>query len=297
MRPILHANQRAHSRVRRSRRFTYSPKSHPRNMSVRATKKLDDAAWKVKRAIMSGFDTTAFPRDLNSTGVPAMSSDRALCIALNLAIPVASYYLSTGGHYQAVLASAGVATYALSSARQYMLRALDVFYGLRWATQDFVQLSGKGGFAAALKVASFHHVLHTAFTWMSFYAAPALPVTLTAREVAGAGVMVLGGALQCVSETQRYLFKRDKANAGKLHTGGLFGVARFINTTGHVLRDAGAVICTGNAWLAGLFVVPDYLLMSSICATETVAYMRLKYKERYTAYEKKTPALFVPGLW
>ena len=50
-----------------------------------------DCAWKVKRAIMSGFDTTAYPRDLNSTGVPAMSADRALCIALNLAIPVASY--------------------------------------------------------------------------------------------------------------------------------------------------------------------------------------------------------------
>ena len=266
-------------------------------MSDRTTKKPEAGAWKVKRAIMSGFDTTAYPRDLNSTGVPAMSADRALCIALSLAIPVASYYLSTGGHYEAALASAGVATYALSQTRQNMLRALDVFYGARWATQDFVQLSGKGGFLQALKVAGFHHVLHTAFTWMSFYAAPALPAALSKREVAGACVVVLGGALQCVSEAQRYLFKRKKANAGKLHMCGLFGIARFINTTGHVLRDVGVVILTANTWLAGAFAVPDFLLMKSICATETVAYMRLKYKEKYASYEKKTPALFVPGLW
>lgn len=163
--------------------------------------------------------------------------------------------------------------------------------------QGFVQLSSKGGFAESFKVATFHHVLHTAFTWLEFYAAPSLPAELSGREALGAGVMVATGALQCVSETQRYLFKRKKSYAGKLHTGGLFSVARFINTTGHMLRDVGAVLCTGNKYLAGLFLLPDYLLMSSICATETVAYMRLKYKEKYAAYEKKVPALFVPGLW
>lgn len=46
-----------------------------------------------------------------------------------------------------------------------------------------------------------------------------------------------------------------------------------------------------------MFAGPDYLLLTSICATETVAYMRAKYKEKYAAYEKAVPALFVPGLW
>lgn len=37
--------------------------------------------------------------------------------------------------------------------------------------------------------------------------------------------------------SQRYLFKTQPANKEKLHTGGLFAYARFINHTGHVLYD------------------------------------------------------------
>ncbi len=52
-----------------------------------------------------------------------------------------------------------------------------------------------------------------------------------------------------------------------------------------------------HQYLICVFAGPDYLLLTSICATETVAYMRAKYKEKYAAYEKAVPALFVPGLW
>ena len=109
--------------------------------------------------------------------------------------------------------------------------------------------------------------------------------------------MVFGGLLQVISEIQRYVFKQERFNAGKLHTGGLFRYARFINSTAHVLRDIGAVILTGNIYHAVPFVIPDYLLLTSICAKETVAYMRLKYKLAYTKYEQETEALFIPGIW
>jgi protein-S-isoprenylcysteine O-methyltransferase Ste14 len=52
-----------------------------------------------------------------------------------------------------------------------------------------------------------------------------------------------------------------------------------------------------HQYLICVFAGPDYLLLTSICATETVAYMRAKYEEKYAAYEKAVPALFVPGLW
>ena len=257
--------------------------------------------WKVtgvwSHAALKGMASTAFPRDMKSTGVPAMTADRLFCVAFHVALPAIAYILASGGHYEAALAKMGYATYAIAGNRKLLLHALDVFYGVRWAVQDVVQMSGKGGFGGALKVSLIHLVLHVSMTWIIVLATPGLPADITPREMLGAGIMVAGGLLQSVSETQRYLFKRKPANAGKLHTGGLFSIARFINTTGHVMRDVGVAVFTGVPKVLAVFFVPDGLLMTSICATETVAYMRAKYRAAYTAYERKTPALFIPGVW
>jgi len=259
-------------------------------------------SWRIQvpkalHSALSGVATTAFTRDMKSEGVPKMTGDRVFCVCYHLALPAVAYVLSTGGYYEAALAKMGVATYALAANRKLMLHALDVLYGVRWAVQDVVQLSGKGGYLTSSKVAFFHYTLHTSVTWMLVYATPGLPNGIVPREMAGATIMVVGGLLQCVPEVQRYLFKRKPENAGKLHTGGLFSLARFINTSGHVLRDVGATILTRTPHLIPIFFMVDYPLMTVLCATETVAYMRAKYKAAYAAYEATTPSLFIPGVW
>ena len=59
----------------------------------------------------------------------------------------------------------------------------------------------------------------------------------------------------------------------------------------------GAGILTGEPKFIVPFIVVDYPLMASLCAKETVAYMRTKYKAAYAAYEKSVPSLFIPGIW
>ena len=259
---------------------------------------MSDSSWKIKGSIFEGIDTTAHPRDMKAKGVPAWTGDRILRLIGHLALPAAAYVLSTDGHYEGALAKMGVATFAIAANRKLMLHALDAFYGLRWAAQDVTQMSGIGGYFGAVKVLFFHNFLHTAVTWMLMYANPVASSTeITPREMVGAGTMVVAGLLQTVPSVQLYLFKRQPANAGKLFTKGLFGVARFISTTGHVLRYIGAVILTGEPKFIVPFIVVDYPLMASLCAKETVAYMRTKYKAAYAAYERKVPALFIPGIW
>ena len=106
-------------------------------------------SWKVtgvrSHAALNGMASTAFPRDMNSKGVPAITGDRLFCVAWHLALPAMAYILACNGHYEAALAKMGYATYSIAANRKLLLHALDVFYGLRWAVQDIVQLSGKGG--------------------------------------------------------------------------------------------------------------------------------------------------------
>ena len=81
---------------------------------------------------------------------------------------------------------------------------------------------------------------------------------------------------------------------------GLGILPRKVRTTAEAaerVRSDGAVILTGEPKFIVPFIVVDYPLMASLCAKETVAYMRTKYKAAYAAYESNVPALFIPGIW
>ena len=73
----------------------------------------------------------------------------------------------------------------------------------------------------------------------------------------GGTLYTVGILIEAFSELQRYRFKRDPDNKGKLYTGGLFSLARHANYGGYTLWRAGYATASGGwtygAVIAGLF--------------------------------------------
>jgi hypothetical protein len=64
----------------------------------------------------------------------------------------------------------------------------------------------------------------------------------------------IGLIIEAVSETQRKSFKDDPKNKGKAYTGGLFGLARYINYGAYTVMRSGYALASGG-WVWGSFVV------------------------------------------
>ncbi|MEM9219211.1 MAG: hypothetical protein AAGD25_33370 [Cyanobacteria bacterium P01_F01_bin.150] len=106
---------------------------------------------------------------------------------------------------------------------------------------------------------------------------------------------ILGEVLQHASEAQRYFWKHS--NPGKLYTGGLFVRARFINHTGHILRDMSAFLfAPTNLFFWLLQLLFPFQRLPKV-TDEAIIHLRQKYGKDYKDYEKKVPWLLIPGIY
>ncbi|ESK83243.1 erg4 erg24 ergosterol biosynthesis-like protein [Moniliophthora roreri MCA 2997] len=121
--------------------------------------------------------------------------------------------------------------------------------------------------------------------------------TLSTPLLIGTGLYVTGILLELVSEIQRRNFKRDKRNAGKPYTEGLFGWARHINYFGYTLWRAGISWACGG-WKAGL-VAGTYLAVDFVYRAVPVLdkYCTSRYGETWLQYKSRVPYKVIPGIW
>ena len=129
----------------------------------------------------------------------------------------------------------------------------------------------------------------------------------------GSVLYVAGMILESVSETQRYLFKKDPKNKGKVYQGGLFSMARHVNYTGYLFWRTGyAVAAGGYAW--GLINMAFFSFNFSRTITPlnhyceervspassryvTGANRHDQYGQQWEQYKRQTPYKMIPGLW
>ncbi|KAF2153437.1 hypothetical protein K461DRAFT_224906 [Myriangium duriaei CBS 260.36] len=112
----------------------------------------------------------------------------------------------------------------------------------------------------------------------------------------GAVLYAVGIVVESLSETQRYLFKKDPKNKGKVYTGGLFSVARHINFTGYVTWRIGYGIAAGGyAW--GLFNFAMVLVGFWRAIPPLNHYCEERYGEQWQQYKRQTPYKMLPGVW
>jgi protein-S-isoprenylcysteine O-methyltransferase Ste14 len=117
--------------------------------------------------------------------------------------------------------------------------------------------------ANAILISVFNTIFNSANSILSLTSAASAftPSLLTAADDNGASALLtlssisyfVGLALEAVSEQQRKAFKDNSKNAGKLYTGGLFGLARHINYAGYIIWRSSYALASGG-WVWGALV-------------------------------------------
>ncbi|KAF2220585.1 hypothetical protein BDZ85DRAFT_177844, partial [Elsinoe ampelina] len=117
-----------------------------------------------------------------------------------------------------------------------------------------------------------------------------------APVLVGAGLYVLGMAVETWSEVQRWRFKRDERNRGKVYQGGLFGVARHVNYTGYLMWRVGYAVAAGG-WTWGAVNVAFYLFNFSRAIPPLNHYCEERYGEQWEQYKRNTPYKMIPYIY
>lgn len=109
------------------------------------------------------------------------------------------------------------------------------------------------------------------------------------------GIVIFGSYLNTTSELRRMIWKKDKSNKGKLYTKGLFRYAMHINYLGDSILFTGFALLTGSVWALS---VPILITLGFIFhhIPELDRYLRVKYKEQFAEYERKTKK-FIPWIY
>lgn len=191
-----------------------------------------------------------------------------------------------------------ISTHAVQGDRLAFFSLLSLLYGLRWTIGSFT-LNGGGPLPmdVAISVGILHLVEHVVpFTILSVMG-HGLPSDLTIVDYVAGCISIFAGVLQHVSEVQRFLFKRDPKNKGKIHTGGLFRYARYINHTGFVLYEVSTVMASRSffVWIGYLLYAFQFVFFQLV--PELDVHMREKYNKQYEKYAEQTPYLLIPYVY
>ncbi|KAJ3914072.1 hypothetical protein F5877DRAFT_71025 [Lentinula edodes] len=117
---------------------------------------------------------------------------------------------------------------------------------------------------------------------------------LSAPTIVGISLYAIGMLLEWGSELQRFKFKKDPRNKGRVYTGGLFALARHINYGGYVLWRAGfAMAAAGWAWGAFIGGLHTYYFVKA-GITELDDYCSKKYTGQWAQYKKAVPYTLIP---
>lgn len=125
---------------------------------------------------------------------------------------------------------------------------------------------------------------------------PILALTTGSPDVPGAVIgsvlFVAGSLCNFVSESQRHVWKKDPANAGKLFTGGLFSVSRHPNFFGDFVWVLGYAVVSGSPW-AYLVPLLVFLFFYFVNIPAQEKHLALKYGDEFTRYRANVKS-FVP---
>lgn len=114
-------------------------------------------------------------------------------------------------------------------------------------------------------------------------------------DMMGILLFVTGSGINSLSEWQRFQFKSDPANKGKLFNGGLFSRAMHINYLGDIMWVSGYALVAHHPMGALIpLVLAAFFIFSGIPALDR--HLADRYGADFTAYAAKTKKL-MPGIW
>ncbi|PSK36740.1 Delta(24(24(1)))-sterol reductase [Elsinoe australis] len=112
----------------------------------------------------------------------------------------------------------------------------------------------------------------------------------------GAALYAVGITVETLSEVQRYRFKQDRRNKGKVYQGGLFSIARHVNYTGYLMWRVGYATA-GGGYVWGLANVGFFLFSFSRSIPPLNHYCEERYGEQWEEYKRNTPYKMIPFVY
>lgn len=216
---------------------------------------------------------------------------RVTWIVAHLALLIAAGWIYFAGGYERFGALFGQDWSTGDRVRRAVLFAFGVVTFVRFTFTMAVLLKRRFGWG------EFGGVLFATIVYQVGFALLGAGAGARLGWLAGVGIalFVLGSFLNTGSELQRKRFKDDPANAGKLYTRGLFGLARHINFFGDTLWVTGWALLTMNPWSA---LIPIALTAGFVFGfiPDLARHLRAKYGAQYDEWAKRTKA-FVPFVY
>ncbi|KAK6338171.1 hypothetical protein TWF730_002246 [Orbilia blumenaviensis] len=113
----------------------------------------------------------------------------------------------------------------------------------------------------------------------------------------GTVLNILAVSTELISEIQRYRFKSDPKNQGKIYTGGLWGVVRNVNYACNIAFAFGYASAAGGV-LYGMAYSGIYVMNFVFNAIPGIEqYMKGKYGGQWEAVENKVKWRLFPGIY
>lgn len=114
-------------------------------------------------------------------------------------------------------------------------------------------------------------------------------------EISGIILFLTGSIVNSLSDYQRYKWKQQPGNQGKIYTDGLFKYAMHINFFGDSLMFAGFATVTQNAmsFIPVLFIILNFILVQ---IPQLDDHLKIKYGQEFEAYARKTKK-FIPFIY
>jgi len=149
------------------------------------------------------------------------------------------------------------------------------------------------------KISWFEGGLVTVLFFMMFYffgiSAGSHPGSIGIIDIFGISLFLFGSCINMLADYQRFSWKRNTENQGRLYTSGLFKYAMHINYFGDAIAYFGLALITYNIGCVGISMgMFVYFIAFEIPRLDE--HLSKKYKHEFTAYSKATKK-FVPFIF
>ena len=198
---------------------------------------------------------------------------------------IVAHALLTAAAVLILLGGAGAAAGG-DQGRRWLLAAFGIVLWMRMSGGAIWLLQRRFDWAEAIPVTLATALYQLGFTLLG----AGNPSPLGLLDWLALFLFAAGSLLNTGSELQRYRFKRDPANRGRLYTAGAFSLVRHPNYAGDILWLSGWALLT-RSWWAALIPVALALSFAFFFIPQLSGHLEQRYGDAYREWERRTKRL------
>lgn len=216
---------------------------------------------------------------------------KAIITVLEIALLYFAYWIAFTKGGTVIYSWFGINMSEGNAMRRILIFSFSIIVFLRLSFMMFFLLKRKIPMEEAVSVPFAFAVYYIGFAIFGYASEEAIGIF----DYAGIGIYLLGSYLNTASELQRFIWKKDPKNKGKLYTINLFSYSMHINYFGDLLWVLGYAILTRNIY-SFIIVVLLFLFFAFFNIPKLDKYLAEKYKNQFVEYQNKTKK-FIPFIY